>query len=61
MCLDFSAIFYVFHYVSVNYQFESTSYTIRHNIFLGVASRPCDILEYHTVGRMIRGDVRSEW
>ena len=51
MLLDFSAIFYVFHYVSVNYQFESTSYTIQHNIFLSIASRPCDILEYHTNGR----------
>ena len=48
MRLDFSAIVYVFHYVSVNYQFESTNYTTRHNISLSIASRPCDILEYHT-------------
>ena len=53
MRLGFSAIFYVFHYVSVNYQFESTSYTTRHNISLSIASRPCDILEYHTNGRPI--------
>ena len=51
MRLGFSAIFYVFHYVSVNYQFESTSYTTRHNISLSIASRFCDILEYHTNGR----------
>ena len=39
---------FVFHYVSVDYQFESTSYTTRYNISLNVASRLCDTLEYHT-------------
>ena len=53
MRLGFSAIVSVFHCVSVNYQFESTSYITRHNISLNIASRPCDILEYHTNGRPI--------
>ena len=53
MRLGFNALLYLFHYVSVYYQFESTSYTTRHNISLSIVNRPCDILEYHTNGRPI--------
>ena len=53
MRLGFGAIVSVFHYVSVNYEFESTSYITRYNISLSIASRPCNIIEYHMNGHPI--------